>query len=269
MANSDPLADVAFLARSGHRVQVLQTLADGPMTRPALHDETGISQPTLGRILEPFRDRNWVERRGQEYALTPWGELLVDEFHGLLDTVGAIHHLGSVSQFLPIDQLDFDVRRLGSASITTPQTGDVLRHVRRAEERLRGANHVRLVADTIAPHSLEEQRDRVVDASGDELLIESVITGDAIDQALSDQQLAGFIRDLLQSGQAPVFRYDGTIPMIFAIADDIAILAPTDEQGMPGALIETEDVVVRAWVESKFDEYRDQSTVLTVEDLPE
>jgi predicted transcriptional regulator len=238
------------------------------MTRPTLHEETGISQPTLGRILEPFRDRNWVERRGQEYALTAWGELLVDEFDGLLDTVETIRHLGNVIQLLPVGEMDFDVRRFGSATITTPQTGDVLRHVRRAEERLSGADHVRIAADTIAPHSLEDQRDRVVNASGDDLLIESVITGDAIEQALADRQLVDFIRDLLESGQAPVYRYDGTIPMMFATADDIAILAPTDEQGMPGALIETEDEVIRAWVDEQFDAYKDRSTELKVDDLP-
>lgn len=238
------------------------------MTRPALHEETGISQPTLGRILEPFRDRNWVERRGQEYALTPWGELVVDEFDGLLDTVETIQHLDNVIQLLPTDEMDFDVRRFGSATITTPQTGDVLRHVRRAEELLSGADHVRIAADTIAPNSLEEQRDRVVNASEDDLVIESVITGDAIEQAFADRRLVGFIRDLLESGQAPVYRYDGTIPMTFATADEIAILAPTDEQGMPRALIETEDEVIRAWVDEQFDLYKERSTELTVDDLP-
>ncbi|WP_458208110.1 helix-turn-helix transcriptional regulator [Haladaptatus sp. NG-SE-30] len=268
MATPDPLEDVAFLARSAHRVQVLRTLAEDPTTRPALHEMTDISQPTLGRILEPFQNRNWVERRGQEYALTPWGELLVDEFGELLDTVETIQHLSIVSQVLPVDQIDFDIRRFGSATITTSQAGDVLRHVRRAEELLSGADHVCIAADTIAPHSLEEQRDRMVNASGDGPLIESVITGDAIEQALAEPQLVGFIRDLLGSGQAPVYRYDGTIPMMIATADDIAILAPTDEQGMPGALIETGDEVIRAWVDDQFDAYKEKSTELTADDLP-
>jgi predicted transcriptional regulator len=268
MPSPTSLDDVAFLARSPHRVEVLQTLADGPMTRRDLHEETGISQPTLGRILEPFRERNWMERDGQEYALTAWGELLVDEFEGLLDTVETIQQLGDLIQLLPIDQMDFDIRRFGSATITTPQTGDVLRHVRRAEELLSEADRVRIAAGTIAPHSLEDQRDRVVNASGDAPLIESVITGDAIEQALAEPQLVGFIRDLLESGQAPVYRYDGAIPMMFATVDDSALLAPTDEQGMPGALIETEDEAIRAWVDEQFDKYKERSTELTVDDLP-
>ncbi|MDX1747785.1 MAG: hypothetical protein R3324_17775, partial [Halobacteriales archaeon] len=163
--------------------------------------------------------------------------------------------------------MDFDVRRFGSATITTPQEGDLLRHLRRVEELLRRADHIRIAADTIAPRSLEEQRDRVVIASGDDLLIESVITGDAIDHALAAERFAGFVRDLLESGRAPVYRYDGTIPMVFAIADEIAILAPTDAQKLPGAVIETDDEVIRAWVETKIDEFREQSTELTVEDL--
>jgi predicted transcriptional regulator len=268
MATPDPLADVAFLARSAHRVEVLRTLAGGPMTRPALHEETGIPQPTLGRILEPFRDRNWVERRGGAYALTPWGHLLVDEFDDLLDTVETIRRLGTVVELLPTEEMDVDVRRFGDATVTTPEPGDLLRHVRRAEEVLSEGTDIRILAGSIAPAALEEQRDRLL--VDPDLRLETVITDDALRQALAAPGVADLVRDLLESGQAPVYRYEGSFPMpILARVDDVAVLAPADDRGIPGALIESPDETIRAWVDSRIDEYREQSTPLRPKDLSE
>lgn len=263
-----PLDDVEFLARSAHRVEVLRTLRSGPWTRPDLHDETGVSQPTLGRVLGSLEDRHWVERRGREYALTPLGEVLAAEFDDLLGTVETIQRLGGVIGLLPTDEMAFDVRRFASATITTPEPGDVLRHVRRAEEVLRDARDLRILADTIAPSSLEEGHDRVMDFPEGDLVFESIITGDAIDQTLAEPDLVGLIRDLVASGRAPIYRYDGTIPLTVVVADDTAVLFPTDEQGLPAALIETDDEAVRAWVAEQIDRFRDRAIRLTLEDLP-
>lgn len=268
MPSSDPLDDVAFLARSPHRVQVLQTLAEGSRSRPDIHEVTGIPQPTLGRVLDGFEDRNWVEQEGREYALTAMGDLVVEEFQDLLDTVETVQRLDDVVGLLPTEQMDFDVQRLGSATITTPETGDVLGHVRRGEELIAEAEHVRILTNTMMPAALEDLRDRVADADDGDLLVESVITGDAIERALSNPTLVDCIRDLLSSGRTPVYRYEGSIPMTLAVADETAILGPEDEQGIPGALIETDDEAVRAWVDEQFDAYREQSTELTVDDLP-
>jgi len=269
MADRTPLDDVEFLARSPHRVAVLQTLASGSWARPALHEETGISQPTLGRVLGSLEDHSWVERDGHEYALTALGELVAAEFDSLLDTIETTHRLGDVAGLLPTEQMDFDLRQLADSTIIRPETGDVFRHVRRMEELLTTADRVRIMSDTIAPDSLSDTRDRVVNAENDDLRIESVITGDALDQALSNPQLAAWVGDLVASRRAPVYRYDGTIPLVLAIVDDTALLVPSDEHGFPGALVETDNEQVRSWVERTIDEYLATATELTVEHLPD
>jgi predicted transcriptional regulator len=263
------LDDVAFLARSAHRVGVLEILADGPMTRRDLHDETGISRPTLGRILEPFRERNWVERRGQEYALTAWGHLLADDFAELLDTVESIQRLSDVVQQLPTDKMDFDIREFRDATVTKPTTGDVFRHVRRVEELLYNADHVRNVTPTIAPGTAEEYEQQLARFLDGNQRAEAIIPAGALNTAEVAAHLAATVRAPLESGRAAVYLYDGTISTLLAIADGTAMLVPVDEQDIPVALVETENETIRSWVESKIDEYREQSTALTVEDLPE
>ena len=268
MTDRTALDDVEFLARSPHRVDVLESLAAGPVTRPDLLEETGISQPTLGRVLKSLEERGWVERRGRAYALTALGELLIEAFDDLLDTVETIQALDDVVPLLPTDELEFDLRRLGSAAVFTPRSGDVLRHVRRVQTVFAEADRLRLVVDTIAPDSLEHLHHRLVTSADEDALVESILTTAALEMAFSSPELVAWIRDLLRSDQAPIYRYDGTIPLPLALADGTAILVTTDEHGLPAAVIESTDEVVRDWVEAELDAYRAAATALTVDDLP-
>lgn len=265
----DPLEDVAFLARSAHRVGVLKTLADGPLTRPVLHDETGISQPTLGRILGSFEDRNWVEQRRPEYALSPLGELLVEEFEDLLDTVETIQKLGDVVQQLPTDEMDFDIRTFADATVWTPEPGDTVSHIRRMETVWFEADRRRLLGSTLGTASFDDRREQ---ARRDfdrlkQMEVETIVSRAMLEQGMSDPEIRRMTLEHWDADQMKAYLYDGQIPLILAIADDTAMLAPTDENGIPTAVIETGNETIRSWVETQLDEYRKQSVELTIEDI--
>ena len=267
-----PLDDVEFLARSNHRVEVLRTLASGPRTRPDLNGETGVSQPTLGRVLGAFEDRNWVERRGQEYALTAFGELVRGAFEDLLDTVEVVQTLGGLSDMLPTDEMDFDLRELGDATVITPAAGDAFRHVTRIEELFYGAETLRLLSPTIAPGSTEDRRVRLAEFLESDRTTEGIVSTHALGQEPlfdpANEDLMGSIREALELDRTRFYVYDGSIPLMLMVADGTALLAPTDDRGLPAAVIETENGTVRAWVESKLDEYRARSMEVTADDLP-
>lgn len=268
MTSQTPLDDVAFLTRSAHRVEVLRTLADASMTRPALHEATGISQPTLGRILGSFVDRNWIESDGGDYALTPFGNLLAEELSGLLGAVETVQRLGDVVHQLPVEDMDVDVGRFASARITRPENGDVFRHVRRFETVVLDATHLRLLTDTMAPDQLRKLHQRVERAPVDDLFVESILTADALEQSFADPALVDRIHDLVESGHAPVYEHDGPIAQSLGLADGVGLLVPTDDHGIPSAFIETEDEAIRSWIADRIDDHRDASTQLTAAHLP-
>jgi len=112
--------EIAFLARSENRVAVLSTLDTEPLGRAELQQQAAVERVTLGRILSDFEDRGWVRKTGREYALTPTGEMIVGDFEQLLTTVTAAQKLDSVVQWLPTEEMPFDLRHLGSADITLP-----------------------------------------------------------------------------------------------------------------------------------------------------
>jgi predicted transcriptional regulator len=249
---------------------VLETLADGPLTRPELHEETGISQPTLGRILGSFEDRNWVEQRRPEYALTPLGELLAEEFEDLLDTVETIQTLGDVVRQLPTDEMDFDVRTFADATVWTPEPGDTLSHIRRMERVWFDADRRRLLGGTLGPASFDDRREQARRDFGrlQQMEVETIVSSAMLEQGMSDPEIRRLTHEHWDPEHVRAYLYDGPIPLILAIADDTAMLAPLDENGIPTAVIETENETIRSWTETEMDEYRERSVELRVEDLP-
>lgn len=262
---------VSHLARSDHRVAVLRSLADGPRTRRDLHEETGSSQPTLGRVFGDFEDRGWVERHGHEYALTPSGELVHDEFVELLEAVETVQRLGDALGELPAEELEgLDLRALADATVHRPEPGDTLSHIRRMESVWFEADTRRLLGSTLAPASMDErkQQARADLEAGRRLEVETIVSAEMVSVGMADPELRAMVRENWDPERMRAYLYDGPIPMILLVADDVVMLGPTDENGIPTAAVESTDERVREWVESRLDEYRARSTEFSVHELP-
>ena len=83
------LDDIAFLASSPNRVATLEALTAGPHKRSDLQEAIDASRSTVKRTLNGFQERRWVNRVGQEYVITPLGELVAARFTTLLETIDA------------------------------------------------------------------------------------------------------------------------------------------------------------------------------------
>lgn len=266
-----PLDDVAFLARSDHRVAVLDTLADGPRTRRDLHEGTGISQPTLGRILGDFEGLGWADREGRTYRQTALGALVDEEFGDLLVAVETVQRVGDVLAALPAEELaGLDLRAFADATVHRPEPGDRLSHIRRMETVWFEADRTRLLGSTLGPASMDERKTharRLVDGEAT-MTVETIVSAPMATQGMSDPELWEMVLEHWDPERMRAYLYDGPIPLILCLADGVAMLAPTDDHGIPTVVVESEDERVRAWVESRLDAYRAASTEFTPYDLP-
>lgn len=256
---SSSIDDIAFLARSDHRVAVFAELAAREQTRMELREATGIIQPTLGRILTDFEDRDWVRKEDSIYSLTPFGALLADQFAELVGVVDTMREFQGISQRLPLEEFGFDLRRFARARITTPSRTDALAHLRREEELADGAKSLRHLCSSAFPPHITTYRDRIVE--GDQRF-EAVITGDALDAARSNPEVAASVHDIVTADNATIYRYDGPVAYQLGVADEVATIIPLDEAGSPRAVIETDDDVIRDWVNDELDTYRSKSTLV-------
>jgi predicted transcriptional regulator len=257
-----PLDDVGFLARSGNRVAVIETLSARPQTRGELEAETGISKVTVGRALDDFLERGWIRRDGEEYRTTPTGDAVAADFSRLRTTVGTAQRLREAAPFL--DGLGFDVRNLEGATVTVPDPTDPMAPFERPVDLLRGAEHVRFLSRMTTPVVLEVLHEEVIEGGQ---TVEAVLAGGALERLAADPRMVAWARDLLGSDRVEVFRYDGTIGHEVARFDETVALLVTDERSAARAQVETTDEAVREWFDAEFESYRERAESFDPDDL--
>ncbi|WP_101296759.1 helix-turn-helix transcriptional regulator [Halegenticoccus soli] len=259
------LEDIEFLALSANRVEVLDALSDGPHTRRDLADRIDASQPTLGRVLRDLEARNWIARDEREYEATATGRLVASGFTDLLEIVETERRLRGVVEWLPADAMEFDLRRLGDATITTPSQTKPNAPVERVLELLRRANDVRILSHAFNAQSLEVVRRRTVEG---EQTFEGVFSANAVEAVAEDAALCRQLRELVASDAAEVRIVDGEIPLAVTITDDLVNFLLRDEDGLLQAALDTDDQTVLSWARATHERHWDRATPLDVEELP-
>jgi len=258
------LAEVEFLALSENRVEVLRLLAEGPRDRSELAAETGASQATLGRILRDFEERSWVERRGGEYTATATGRLVSRGFTDLLDILATERELRGVVEYLPAEELTFDLRHLSDATVTVPSGTRPDAPLQRLLDLEQEGREIRAFSHAFNERSLSLTAER---AREDDLTFRGVFSRGAIDVLANDDDLRRTLRELLDADDAFVRVYDGDVPLAGTIVDGVVNLLVRDESGVLRAAIDTDDDVVLSWAEDTFTGYWEAATPFDRRDL--
>ena len=264
-AGATPLDDIAYLARSTNRVAALTRLAEGSHTRRELHEATGISQPTLGRLLDGFEDRGWAtldRTSDRTYELTPFGEVLAAEFDTLRRTVGTMQRFRALAPHLPLDGMEFDLRHFADATITFPSASDATAHLRREDELIAEADSVRFLCSSSYGPGIKAYRDRMV---GSDVAFEAVITADALDAATRNDESAEYVHDLAAADNVTIYRYEGALSIILGLIDSVVSIVPLDESGVPIAFVESQNEAIRSWVEAEFEAHRSAAEPVAVD----
>lgn len=172
-----PIEDVAFLARSAHRVAVLEALADGPRGRDDLRVETGASDPTIGRVLGDFEARGWTRRDGRAYALTQPGAFVADHFGTLLAQMDTERRLRDVWRMLPGELDGFTLDLVADGVVTTVEPGDPYAPANRCASFYPKTDRVRgFDAALTAPHNFETLSELITEGLEAEFVIPSDVS---------------------------------------------------------------------------------------------
>ncbi|WP_254278875.1 helix-turn-helix transcriptional regulator [Haloarcula marina] len=256
------LADIEFLALSPNRVTVLKRLAAGRHTRRELADVTGASQATLGRILSDFEDRRWVRRAEGGYVATATGELVAEGFGDLLSILETERELRDIVPFLPTEAMDFDLRHLADATITTPSQTHPNAPLQRLLALMRDADEVTAFSHAFNDQSLSVAADRT-----DDQRFRAVLSRTAVDALAAEAPLKKRLRSLVDAESAAIRVYDDDIPLAVTVVDDVVNLLVRDDRGVLQASVDTDSPAVRSWAMARFDAYWDASTPLDRDSL--
>ncbi len=253
-----PIEDIEYLARSSHRVGVLNTLAEHPCDRGDLRAATGASSPTMGRILTDFEDRRWIVRDGPTYELTHLGEFVTDRFLNLREAMTIERKLRDVWQWLPREMEEFSVDLFADAVVSYPGPGYPYEPVERLKDLIQNTSRMRGF-DSIVFKSINNET--VCQAVIDGMELEYVYSPTALEKTLAwnpERVMEAALRD-----HCTVYVHDDLPDRSrcgLGVVDDRAGICCHDaETGALTAVIDTAAPAARKWAISTFESVRDEA----------
>ncbi|MFH5800482.1 helix-turn-helix transcriptional regulator [Haladaptatus sp. CMAA 1911] len=261
-----PIDDIEFLARSDHRVGVLDALAECPCDRTDLRSATSASSPTMGRILSDFEDRRWVVRTGRTYELTRLGEFVADRFSNLRDAMATERKLRDVLPWLPREMEGFSVGLFTDPVVSYPGPGYPYEPVERVTQLIEGTDEMRGFGTTIVKSSnLEAACQAIIEGMEFEFIytpgvLETIV---AWNPARVTEAAACDNCTSLVHGSLPDSEWCG-----LGIYDDrVGICCHDAETGMLQAVVDTDSSEALKWAESVYEQYRNEARLLDETDL--
>ena len=248
MGRDDAIEVAEVLVR---RHAFVDRLRERPHEKRELVSALDVSRPTVYRGLRELEDADLVEHDSGRYALTTFGDIVVDRFVGFLDSVGSAAEVESFLRWVPPGSLDLDPRHLADATVVSGSPGDPYAMVNRHVRRLKEADDVRALLPLTGLHAHEAMHDRIVRGDG---RAELVVAPPVVETMRSDPDYRPLTTDLVATDRYEVLVADG-LPYYLGVLDDLTQIG-VDDDGQPRALLETEDDTVRAWAEATFESYR-------------
>lgn len=256
------LDDIEFLARSKHRVTVLDALAEGPRSRADLQAVTGASASTLGRLLGEFENRRWIRKDGHQYRITQSGSFVTDGMREVIERIDVERKLRDVCQWLPSDVNVYGLGMGPEAVVTTAEFDDPYRPVNRFVSLLRETGRFRFVGADLAllEPCKDDLRRQILDGMRTEI----------IDPPSSAAYIRAAYREHcsapLESGNLTVWLHDDLPPYGVSIFDErIGISCHDPDSGTARVLIDTDTEEARTWAEATFASYRQEARRLELE----
>lgn len=256
-ADLDGIDGLEVLAGSSIRRELLTRLENHSMTREELLDTISTSRVTLWRNLSELSKYGWVDEDEGRYRLTIAGRLVEHQLRNLQQTIEATNRIGQLLDWVPIDEMSFDVARLADATIVTPTPNDPQAPLRLAYRQIRDAESVRILSHALAPKVLDAIYEGLGRGSP---VVEGVVTGGVIDAIKADTESRERYHESVDSGALQVYRYDAPIPHILTILDDERVgMGIDDDEGRPQAVLETDDEAVLDWASETYERYRSRA----------
>lgn len=251
---------LAFLVGSWNRFEVLSALVAGTRTRHELRQQTGVSRPTLSRILADLTDRGWVRRHNDEYEATATGAAIASRVEQVVADIETAESLDGPLEWFQTERLGFPLSRLADAEVLTPTPEDHTRPMRQLAAYIDETSEMYVVATGVTY--------QVVDAIGragvaGELSFHCVMTQEALAGVRSHPELAALFAEMIDLGYGEPYLYDGGADVVdFNLMDERVLLCGISEDGLPMGIVGSTDETVMSWAAVEYERLRGLATPL-------
>lgn len=261
-----PPEPLAFLVGSWNRFVVLNALVPAPQTRTDLQDRTGVSRPTLSRILSALVDRGWVTRRNDEYEATRTGEVIASEVAQFVDNVETADRLDSALEWLRTERFGFPLGDLEESEVLTPTPQDQTGPLRSLAARIDATTEMRVLATGVT----YEVVDAICQAclAGD-LEFECVLDENALQGTRTHPELAAMFAEMVELDHCEAYYYDGDEELLaYNLIDDAVMFCGISGGGLPLGILVSEHNTVRSWAAFNFEQRKADARPLGPDAFP-
>lgn len=256
--------DIAFLARSDHRVTALDALAERPRSRSDLRATTGVSSSTIGRTLREFENRRWIDRNGHRYEATQLGAFVASSMRELIERIETERKLREVWRLLPTEARGFIVEMGSDAVVTVAEAGDPYRPVNRFVSLLRETERFRFVGFDLA--LLDPCRDELCERIIDGMRTEIIDPPNVARYVLTTYpELSA---ETLASGNLTVRLHESLPGYGICLFDDRTAISGYNPDGTVRVVVDTDSPEIREWAESTYESYRREARPLSSFPVP-
>lgn len=255
-----PPEPIDFLVGSWNRFEVLNALGTTPRTREELREMTGVSRPTLSRILSDLSDHGWILRQNDEFKATPKGRVIASEISQFVDNIETAENLDGALEWLPTELLGFDLAFLADAEVLTPRPTDQTGPMRQLADFIATTAQMRVVATGVT----YEVVDALCQAGvAGELTLRCVLDDQGLGGIRSHSDLAEAFSEMIEQGNSEVYHYIDDDDLIDCnILDDVVMFCGHSDDGRPAGILLSEDATVRSWTAYYFETLCDNSDPL-------
>jgi predicted transcriptional regulator len=253
-------ATLEFLVGSWNRFEVLNALATTPRTRDELGELTGVSRPTLSRILSDLTDREWIRRRNDEFEATSKGRVIASEVDQVVDNIQAAERLDTALEWIRTDLLGFDLAHLADAEILTPSPRDHTRPMRQLATYIDETEEMRIAATGVT----YEVVNAICQAGvAGELRLWCVLDDHALGGIRLNPDLAAMFSEMIELGHCEAYHYLGEDDLLdYNLVDDAVMFCGISDDGLPLGILLSKNEACRTWTGLHFETLVDDSTLL-------
>ncbi|OYR41332.1 MarR family transcriptional regulator [Halorubrum sp. Ib24] len=251
-----PISDIAYLARSEHRVPTLVALTERPRSRSELCELAGVSSSTIRRTLDEFEDRVWIRKDGYQYTATRLGEAIASAMQDLIEQVETERKLRDVWHWLPEEVSDFPIETWDAMTITVAEPDSPYRPIDRFESLLKETNDLRLVRPEIAlMEPCFEVLVQLIDEGVDVVLVARPESHTYFLSTYPERSV-----EMMQQDNFTVLEHDSLPPCGTGLLDErAAISCYEQDSGTVHVLIDTDVAAIREWAQSVCDTYASEA----------
>ncbi|WP_049987807.1 helix-turn-helix transcriptional regulator [Halobellus rufus] len=249
--------DIAFLAGSEIRVDVLRALQTGP-TRPSeLSDRCGCARETAQRAVGAFVERGWAEKESTEegYCLTRAGELVVDSYETFEQCMVVSNRYRTLLQNLGTTTGEIDCGTLAETRYTEATAENPHAPLDRFLSVVGDAPVEEFYGITpIVSRVFNRAAGRVI---GDDTEVQLIVDSDVL--STSAEEYPDALERADELGGFTLYVSEPPLESGLMIVDGHAYLGAYDDQGNLVASADSTDDEFVSWGERTFAEVRDRA----------